>query len=300
MSFATKIVLVTLVPWSVFLVSYLASFRPMPLYLIALILGGPHVLATTGLYADPDLRAHVRQNASRYVGAALAVILITTLAFTFSTGMATWYLLGGYLLWQTHHFTKQNIGMFAFWCRSSGVAGMASGERRLILATDVIGGLGILRMVGLWPELNDLFRLGGMAAIVVATGAAVSLSSGAPWQRRAALVATVAFYAPLHVFDVNLGAAALAYQAAHGAQYYLMVGKAVSARRQTLRLTVMVVLLGTLLFVPAARAHPNGSDAWMFGLAKGIVGAHFVADAGFWRLRDPQVRTYLKSRFDFL
>jgi DNA-binding PadR family transcriptional regulator len=80
----------------------------------------------------------------------------------------------------------------------------------------------------------------------------------------------------------------------HGFQYLLLVGAVAVGRRsdrgRLLRLAVfgnIAVIGGTAL---SAASHLHGSSPagrLLFGAYLGVVMAHFVVDAGFWRMRDP-------------
>jgi hypothetical protein len=47
--------------------------------------------------------------------------------------------------------------------------------------------------------------------------------------------------------------------------------------------------------------HSGGpAERWIFGAYLGTVMAHFVVDAGLWRLRDPFPRAFLARRVPYL
>lgn len=296
--FHVQVALVTLAPWGVFLVSHVTGRSSVPLALVGLFLSAPHVLATVGLYAEPRLRSYVKRNRVALVVAPLATAAGCVVAFAVAPPIGVRALVAAFLLWQVHHFTKQNLGMFVFWARSRGEGGANAVERRLILATTLIGATGTIRL--LYPDtpVDPWMRAIGMVAIGAAAIAVLTVTTSPA--RRLALLAVVAFYAPLHVFSVGLVAAAVTYQVAHGAQYYLMVGHATRPTRRSFMAVLLLVLLGGLLLVWGAGRDPLGPLAVVFGLAKGLVAAHFVADARLWRLRDPDVRAFMKERFAFL
>lgn len=295
--FDQKIVAVTVVPFVAFLVLHVAHAIPPSFAILLLFLGGPHVLATFGLYLDGEVRELARSDPRRFVAVPLLTMVASMVAFGVIRGQAAVTLLVAFVLWQTYHFTKQNLGMFAFWCRASGQEGMATPERKLILATTAIGGLGVLRAFSVAPSLDRPLQVAGLVLLTAGTVHAIRLARG---RRRLALLAAVAFYAPLHLFSVGILEASFAYQAAHGAQYYLMVGHTIRADRRAVRLTIPLVLIGGMGLIYATSSGSFDARPWLFGLGKGIVAAHFVADASLWRLRDPGVRTLMKRRFSFL
>ena len=107
----------------------------------------------------------------------------------------------------------------------------------------------------------------------------------------------MAFYAPLHLATVDLLPAAFTYQAAHGAQYYLMVGAAVRGSRRARRAVVPAVVLGSLVPLTILTPAMFAAQPWLFGLGKGVAAAHFFADAQWWRLRDRRLGPILRRRF---
>lgn len=296
-AFGRRAVLVTALPWVLFLVLHLLSISPLVLGPVVIYLQGPHVLATFGLYLDRDLSRHMAAHRPAYFLAPVAAIVTMAVAFAVTSGRVTYLLYAAFLLWQTHHFTKQNLGMFSFWCRARSLPGMTDAERTLLRSTSAIGILGVLHMMDLAPQFETWLRGLGLGAIAV--GLVLALRPGAP-ARKAALVAAVLFYAPLHVFDLGIAAAALSFQAAHGAQYYLMVGEVVRRDRRVVKRTVAFVLLGGLALTAASRVDPLGGNAWVFGLAEGVVAGHFLVDARIWRLSTPDIRAVMKQRFAFL
>lgn len=295
--FDHKIAAATAVPFVFFSLVHLLGGLPVWLAALTLFLGAPHVLATIGLYVDRDIWSIVRADPTRYLVVPLAMIPISVVLYGVTHGAAAVLLVTGFLLWQTQHYTKQNVGMFAFWCRARGLGSMTDHERTLVRATTAIGVLGILRAMALVPAWDRLLQVGGLA--LMAAGAAFVFVT---WQgaRSVALLVALAFYAPLHVFHVELLGAAFAYQAAHGLQYYLMVGHTIRRNPLAIRVTIPVVLLGGVVPLAALTASAFATAPLLFGFAKGVAAAHFLADASLWRLRKPEIRQVMKARFSFL
>lgn len=289
--FDHQLVAVTVVPFVLFGVIEVLALDPLlPLGVLAFFLGVPHVLATASLYLDPEIYSVARADVARAVLLPALAVPATAAAYLALEGEVRLFLIA-FGLWQTHHFTKQNLGVFSFWCRARGLAGMAPAERRLLLGTDAIGWVGVLRMADVLPDAAQ-----AAGALMVAGGvvAACVLASGA---RRVALLAAVAFYAPLFVFDVSVPAAAFVYQLSHGAQYLLMVGHTVRQRRTALWSLIPFVVVGGVVLESVSAGSASGLAT---GLGRGVVASHFIADARLWRLRDPAVRALMKRRFDFL
>lgn len=287
----------TLVPLVLFSGFHVAGGTPSWLIGLSLLLGAPHVMATLGLYADPGLRPVIRADRRWLVWAPLAVIAVSGLAFVAVTGPAALLVLTAFLLWQTQHYTKQNVGVFGLWVRARGELPMADPERRLIVATTAIGTVGILRAMELAPWWDRALQVGGLALTATMLVLAGMLARG---PRRLALMLAVAFYAPLVLFSTNLLGAAFAYQAAHGAQYYVVVARTIRGQHQAQRVALVSVLVGGTVAILLLSSATFTSAPVLFGLGKGIAAAHFVADARLWRLRDPQIRGLLTARMPFL
>ena len=296
-SFDRKIAAATAVPFAFFLAVRLLGGLPVWLAALTLFLGAPHVLATVGLYVDRDIRSIAAADPVRYVVVPLAAIPVSVVLFGVAHGAVAVLSVTAFLAWQTQHYTKQNVGMFAFWCRARGLVAMSERERSLVRATTAVGILGILRAMALAPGWDRALQVGGLT--LVALGALVVTAS---WkgQRSVALLAALAFYLPLHLFKVDLLGAAFAYQAAHGAQYYLMVGQVIRRNPVAVRVTIPVVLLGGVVPLAALRASAFATAPVLFGFAKGVAAAHFLADASLWRLRRPEIRRVMATRFPFL
>jgi hypothetical protein len=94
---------------------------------------------------------------------------------------------------------------------------------------------------------------------------------------------------------------------AHGLQYLLLmsllaVGGPDRARR-TLRLATLgnVALIGgSLLSLASDGLKLSGGARFVYGLFLGAVMAHFVIDAGLWRMREQFPRAFLSARLPFL
>jgi hypothetical protein len=299
--FDLKIVLVTVLPWVLVLALALTGTTSLLIDVPLVLLAAPHVLVTPAMFFQTGLRPHVVANRRFYVLAPIVTIGGGVALFVFAPADVAKAALLGFALWQIHHFTKQNLGMFSFWTKARGISSPTGAERKVIQWTAVIGMAGIIRLADLTPLVTTLAEMVGVATIVVLAAASIWVAHREGGARTAALLASVVFYAPVLVFNVGFIAALLAYQAAHGAQYYLMVGTA--TRPTGIRLAAVALLLlvfGPVFAYSGIAIDPYGSDAWMVGAYKGVISWHFLADSRLWRLRDPQVRGFMKQRFAFL
>ena len=287
----------TLAPLVAFGALRIAGDAPGWLVAITLFLGAPHVLATLGLYADHGMAPIIAADRRRYVWWPLALIPASALAFWALHGAAAILLVTAFLLWQTQHYTKQNVGVFGLWCRARGASPMDERERALITATTAIGVLGILRAMELAPTSDRWLQGSGLVL-----SAAMLLVAVTPWRgaRTGALVLAVVFYAPLHIFTTDLLGGAFLYQAAHGAEYYVVVGRTIRSDRRASRVAIVAVLVGGVIPIALLSSSSFATQPVLFGVAKGIAAAHFLADARLWRLRDPKIRAVLGQRLTFL
>jgi heme A synthase len=129
----------------------------------------------------------------------------------------------------------------------------------------------------------------------------------------------VLFFLPIYLSnDINV--TFLSYAIAHGLQYIIFMGivslnaqdgeRARAARlRSALVLMALMVLLGLLFyhaeaFKGYAFVKSNALLVWsfdfLFGAVLGATMAHFVIDAGAWRLSKLPQREYMTKRFGFI
>jgi hypothetical protein len=158
------------------------------------------------------------------------------------------------------------------------------------------------------PWLRDLAAAAFTIAVI--TGAA-AIASRAKADRPARLLAvyltSLLFGLPAFVFTSPYQAVG-GMTVAHGAQYLLLVGivagtaKPGASKSGLFRLAVLanVALIGGAALSLASHLHdavPAGR--LVFGGYLGITMAHFVIDAGIWRMRDPLARKFVTEALPF-
>ncbi|HVA04688.1 MAG TPA: hypothetical protein VMU64_13205 [Acidimicrobiales bacterium] len=266
-----------------------------------------HVASTGWLYTLADVRAYSAQRPLRYRWVPVGLVLggAATAAIA-SPAQLSWLLLA-YFAWQFFHFHRQNLGMAALAASSHRVAPLTPTERG---ALTVAGGSGIVGLMArpaliqlrVDTHIGFLFDAGEIVfAAAVLTGLVALGRRPAP--DRPAGVGTVyamalLFSLPVFVFSSPYAAVG-GMTIAHGLQYLLLVGLIAGGGRRTTRLRAVVVLgniglVGGALLSGASHLH----DAMpvvrlLFGAYLGVVMAHFVIDAGLWRMRDPFPRMFL-------
>ncbi|MEV6929025.1 hypothetical protein AB0M46_31665 [Dactylosporangium sp. NPDC051485] len=277
-----------------------------------------HVAATAWFFTVPQVRRHAWQSRMRYVHVPAAlVVLCAAVAALLPARLLAWPLLG-FFAWQFFHFQKQNLGLAALAGVSHGAGSLRPGERRAIVAAGLAGTAALL----VRPELLQLtvdtrvrwlFPLAG-AAFAGAVLAGIWLFLRRPRQARPVPFAVVygislLFFAPVFVFASPYAAVA-GLTIAHGYQYLLIVGLVAGARTPSadrlapvlgLAAFVNIALLGGLALNAASHLHDGGPVARaVFGAYTGLLMAHFVVDAGLWRLRDAFPRAFLTERLPYL
>jgi hypothetical protein len=274
-----------------------------------------HVAATGWFYSVPEIRRHALAHRRRYLLAPVALVAGGALAAALlRPAWLTWLLLG-FFGWQFFHFQKQNLGMAALAGVSLGTGPPGRLERRAIMATGLAGTAGLLvhpdlLQLAVHPPVGFLFPVAG-AVFVAGVLAGLWLLGERPPARRPAGYAVVyllslLFFAPVFVFRSPYAAVA-GLTIAHGYQYLLIVGLVAGARRPdrsalvSLLVLVNVALLGGLALNAASHLHHAGPlGRAVFGAYLGVVMAHFVVDAGLWRLRDEFPRRFLTERVPYL
>ncbi len=304
-SFQVAIAAATLVPWPTLLGGHQLG-RDWSASRISLAFGVVHVGTTALFYLDPELRPVLRRNHARYVTAPLAIIAACTLAFAFGPRPVVFAALAGAAVWQIHHFTRQNLGCFAFFCKARGVSGPNEAERHIFDLTGWAGMCGVAYTVA--PYGDKLPGVGFLAfpgiALLAVAAARVILMDAPPW-RRLGLGVAVLFYAPLFALRGSLGVAVAAYGFAHATQYYVMMAQLRKGRTPVARKVYGLGLIAAAVVVGlpldwAGKIGADSSDRWMLGAYTGIVAVHFIVDAGVWKLRDAEQRAFMKRRFAFL
>ena len=277
-----------------------------------------HVASTGWLYTLPEIRAYAGAHRARYIWAPIGLIALSAaIAATVSPASVAWLLLP-YFAWQFFHFQKQNLGMAALTASSLGLTSLRPAERRSVM---LAGGAGILGLVAhpallqlsIAPQFGALFpaaRALFVAAVVI--GLAL-LARRAPRHRPrefcAVYASSLLFSLPVFVFRSPYAAVG-GMTVAHGLQYLLLivlvaVGGPRSTRRATrfttLALLFNIAVIGGAVLSAASHLHNEAvAGRLVFGVYLGAVMAHFVVDAGLWRLRDAFPRRFLSARVPYL
>jgi hypothetical protein len=275
-----------------------------------------HVAATGWFYGEREVRAHVARHRGRYLWTPLILVLTAAVTAAILPPRDMAWLLLPYFAWQFFHFQKQNLGVAALAASSAGAPALTRGERRAIMAAGWAGIAGLmarpsLLQVTVDPHLSALFPACTAAfGLAVALGVALLArrpAAGRPTPLALTYLMGLLFFLPVFVF-ASPYAAVGSLTIAHGAQYLLLMGLVagggpVGGTARALRITVAVniMLIGGAALEVTSHLH-DGEPAVrvLYGMYLGVVMAHFVIDAGLWRLRDAFPRRFLAARVPYL
>jgi hypothetical protein len=276
-----------------------------------------HVASTAWFCTVPEVRRFMAARRGRYVAAPLGLVIgMALLGALVPTGPFALLLLA-FFAWQFFHFQKQNLGLAALASAAYGTGPLRRGERLAVTASGVLGTAGLLchpallQLTGSVPRLTALFPV---VALLFAAGigyGAVQLlrrrPDERPWQVAALYGTSLGFFLPVFLFHSPYAAVA-GLTMAHGFQYLVMMGLVAGGgpagripRLISLAVLVNLALLLGLLLNLASHLHGGGpAERVLYGAYLGAVMAHFVVDAGLWRLRDAFPRAFLRERLPYL
>ncbi len=274
-----------------------------------------HVASTGWLFTNPAIRRFAWQRRGRYVWAPVGLVAGgILLSATVSPRVMAWAVLL-LLAWQLHHFQKQNLGQVALVGASLGLGSLRRGERAAICTTGAAGIGGVcahpaLLQLDVRPPLGGYLALLATALLVVGVARGTLALTKRPRSDRPpkfCVMYALALLFPLPIFLFTSPYAAIAGMTmAHGLQYLLLLGLVAAGNHRRRRiggvaaLCALAVLGGAVLNV-ISHLHGEGPPLRLFfGVYVGLLAAHFVVDAGIWRLREPFVRAFLSQRVGYL
>jgi hypothetical protein len=278
-----------------------------------------HVASTAWFYTVPGVRAHMSLHRLRYFWWPLALISGAGAVALLVPRAALYWLLLPYFGWQFFHYQKQNLGIAALAAASARVAGLRTAERRALTGAGLAGIAGLLArpsllQVPVRPVLAPLFPVAATAFGVFVAAGAWCLASRSASQRPAgycaAYLMSLVFSLPVFLFSSPYAAVA-GLTVAHGLQYLLLMsmlaaGAPAERQRGGRRLAGLAALCniallgGAALSVASDQLGARPALRVLFGLFLGAVMAHFVIDAGLWRMRAEFPRTFLQTRLPYL
>lgn len=303
------------------------NFNLEQIKVILLFLGGAHVPATLFFYTDKDFYTLIRENKVRYLYFPITLIIISGLLFAFSNPTVQAYLFLIFWAWQAYHYGRQNTGIYSF----ASIAQENRPPRRMEkLALELAAGCGILgtfKILGMGvapPYLrgffNHLYQIGYDSFLAVLI---FSLYVFARNIRNSSLTKTLFFFTLIFFFfpiylSNNINVTFFSYAVAHGLQYFIFmtvvsINSEPSALRNRIgnvaKLIGLTLLVGFLFYhvadLKGVELIKNNvilakSLDFVVGAVFGAPLAHFVIDAGAWRLSKSSPRVYMIKRFGFI
>lgn len=269
-----------------------------------------HVASTGWFLTDREMRAHLAEHPVRYAIAPAAVIATCVAGFQLigppvSDGIVLVFI--GWLLW---HYQKQNLGLPSFVAAGTDGAPLSVWERRTLALTGVAGIAGVFSVARVAPpylakEAALLHEAGAAIYLLVPIIAAIAIAR-TPSLRTNRLrlfffLLGTAFYLPVFIFSDPVSAIT-GSATAHGLQYLVFMGTVSGSRQRSLRpvfVMLAIATAGAFALNYAAEA-PGLVGPALKGLFISGVMAHFLVDAGIWRLREPFQRGYMRRKFYFV
>jgi len=269
-----------------------------------------HVLSTLWFGADPDYAPVVRANRWRMI-ASLAIIPAAAGGVALASPLASAWAYAAFLVWQAHHYNRQNYGILSFAAARDGTGPLPREVGLILNLTTVAGALGMVTLPTIYPRGLPLLAFQTGPAVLVGRCVAIACFIAAAaviarilWREKRLrqgptvlvfLALSGVFFLP-SLLPGAQQAAFWPFAMAHGAQYLVIMGvtskRARHAWPRIAGVSAVAIALGAAAFqLPRLVL----AQAYM-----GVVMWHFLADARLWRLRDPAVRMIVRQRFDFL
>ena len=296
---------------------------------LLLFLGTAHVPATLFFYVDKDFSEIIRKHKARYIYFPILLTITTGILFAFASTVVQAFVLLIYWSWQAFHYGRQNLGIYAFVSIAQRGAAPSKHEKLVIDLGTWCGIVGTFKVLGagvapayLHKSFDTLYGASTVAFVAVV---AFSLLIYVRNLKRTTPLLTifyftlVCFFLPVFLStNVNIGF--LSYAIAHGIQYILFMSvvslnfapQAESQRIQLgnmVRLLILTLVVGLVFYraadlkaVELITAHATLIRVvdFIIGAVLGATMAHFVVDAGAWRLSQSLQRMYIGKRFAFV
>jgi hypothetical protein len=327
--FLVSLLLATWIPISILIfigLTGIAQFGLTQIKIVLLFLGGAHVQATLFFYADSEFGQIIHANKYRYIYAPLALMAGSGVLFALANPVAQAYLFLFFWAWQTYHYGRQNVGIYSFASVAESTRATRAERLALELAT-ICGILGTIKVLGegtvpvyLQPIVDILYLVGlyGLIGVFI-FGIIVFFqnSKQSSILRGLFFFTLLAFFVPLYLSN-NVLISFSSYAIAHGLQYLVFMAvvslnssetPTVTPWRGLLKMACLTLIFGFICYrladlrgVEFINSHVAAGKLldFMVGVVFGGTLAHFVIDAGAWRLRKADSREFMVKRFGFL
>lgn len=296
---------------------------------LLLFLGTAHVPATLFFYIDKDFSEIIRKHKARYVYFPIVLTITTGLLFAFASPVVQAYILLMYWSWQAFHYGRQNLGIYSFVSIAQRGAAPSKFEKLVIDLGTWCGIIGTFKILGsgvapgyLHKLFDTLYWAGTLAFLAVLVASVIVYVQNL--KRTTPLLTVfyftlVCFFLPVFL-STNVNVAFFSYAIAHGVQYILFMSvvslnldpHAASQRMQignAVKLLILTLVAGFVFYragdlkaVELITAHATLIRVvdFVIGAILGATMAHFVVDAGAWRLSQSLQRMYIGKRFAFV
>jgi len=294
-----------------------------------LFLSTAHVPATLFFYSDPEFAAIVRSKPARYIYFPILLMVGTGLLLAFAGTTTQAFVLLIFWGWQAFHYGRQNVGVYAFVSIAEKRRAASKLEKLAIDLGTICGVLGTFKILGwnvspgyLHALLELLYQVGKYGLIAVA---AFGLLVYFRTFKETTLLKTIFFFTLVFFFlpiwlSENINVTFLSYAIAHGLQYITFMSVvSLNSRpgdrarefpyRSVGKFLVFLLLVGFIFYravdlraltVISSSTVLTRSVDFLIGAILGATMAHFVIDAGAWRLSKVPQRAYMSKRFGFL
>ena len=330
--FLVSLLLCTWLPMAFFLLSSSlegSMFGYAGTRTLLLFLGTAHVPATLFFYIDKDFSEIIHKHKARYIYFPILLTITTGFLFAFASALVQGFILLMYWSWQAFHYGRQNLGIYSFASIAQRGAAPSKFEKLVIDLGTWCGIVGTFKILGsgvapsqLHGVFDTLYWVGTLAFVGVLVASVVIYIQN--FKRSTALLTVfyftlVCFFLPVFL-STNVNVAFFSYAIAHGVQYILFmsivslnldpgassqrwqIGNAVKLLLLTLVVGFVFYRAGDLKAVEVITAHATLLRVvdFMIGAILGATMAHFVVDAGAWRLSQSLQRRYIGKRFAFV
>jgi hypothetical protein len=295
---------------------------------VFLFLGTAHVPATIFFYMDRGFSEIIRKHKSRYIYLPIVVTILSGLIFAFLGTAVQAYLLLIYWGWQAFHYGRQNIGVYAFASIAQTGRSPRKAEKLAIDMGTLCGIFGTFKILGmavapayLHGVFNYLYLLGsiGYVGVLVFTiFVYIKYFSETTWLKTLFLFTSVFFFFPVFI-STDLNVAFLSYAMAHGFQYLVFMttvslnsgghDSRIFRLGNAIKPVALVIIVGfafsrvgwarELEAIKSSVVFMRSLD-FLVGAIFGLTMAHFLIDAGAWKLSMELQRNYITRRFNFL
>lgn len=296
---------------------------------VLLFLSTAHVPATLFFYTDKEFAAIVRSKPARYIYFPILLTIVVGLLVAFSNTTTQAFVFLTFWGWQAFHYGRQNVGVYAFVSIAEKGKPAHRLEKLAIDAGTICGILGTFKILGfnvspayLHGLLELLYQVGKFGLVVVAAFTFfiyLKNFTETTLLKSIFFFTLVFFFVPIWLSD-NINVAFFSYAIAHGLQYITFMS-VVSANskpdgasitfpyRSVGKFLLFLLVVGFIFFraedLRTVAAIKNNialtrSVDFIVGAILGATMAHFVIDAGAWRLSRVAQRAYMSKRFGFL